>query len=266
MPKIFDAGTLKVTFRVGDYDYAWTNSELLVFSSGLSYEIPVSASTAPIGPNVNGHEYVTMCSSNADGKKILFRWATCNLGAENPWDSGNHYAWGETDVKTEYTWKTYKWCKESESKLTRYCPTNRTDIWGGSGNPDGKSDFKDYNYADDAARKALGGKWRVPTTEDWSELIDYCSIKWERVNGMGGIRITGKNENSIFLPASGCMTEVGLLGSSSNGHSGNGYYWRSSLNPENPQGALYIRITPMDELIMDMTFRNHGHNIRPVTD
>lgn len=193
-------------------------------------------------------------------------WSSYNLGANAPEAPGDYFAWGETDVKTEYTWKTYKWCKESESKLTRYCPTNRTDIWGGSGNPDGKSDFKDYNYADDAARKALGGKWRVPTTEDWSELIDYCSIKWERVNGMGGIRITGKNENSIFLPASGCMTEVGLLGSSSNGHSGNGYYWRSSLNPENPQGALYIRITPMDELIMDMTFRNHGHNIRPVTD
>ena len=62
---------------------------------------------------LDGHDWVDL--GLPSGK----RWATCNLGAENPWDSGNHYAWGETDVKTEYTWKTYKWCKESESKLTR---------------------------------------------------------------------------------------------------------------------------------------------------
>ena len=194
-------------------------------------------------------------------------WASYNLGADAPEAPGDYFAWGETAVKAEYDWSTYKWCNIYQDKLTRYCPMDRTDNWGGSGDPDGKSDFMDYNYADDAARKALGGKWRVPATDDWQELKDNCSKKWQNVNGMGGIRFTATNGNSIFFPAAGCMIAlVGLIGRSSNGNNGNGYYWCSSINPENPQGAMAVRFTPLNEALTESAYRDHGHNIRAVTD
>ena len=40
---------------------------------------------------INGHEYVDL--------GLSVKWATCNVGAENPWDYGDYFAWGETEVK-----------------------------------------------------------------------------------------------------------------------------------------------------------------------
>ena len=44
---------------------------------------------------INGHEYADL--------GLSVKWATCNMGAENPWDYGDYFAWGETEVKEEYT-------------------------------------------------------------------------------------------------------------------------------------------------------------------
>ena len=33
-------------------------------------------------------------------------WATCNIGANYPWEYGNYYAWGETKTKAVYDWST----------------------------------------------------------------------------------------------------------------------------------------------------------------
>lgn len=30
------------------------------------------------------------------------RWASCNLGASQPWEYGGYYAWGETEEKDVY--------------------------------------------------------------------------------------------------------------------------------------------------------------------
>ena len=34
-------------------------------------------------------------------------WAKCNIGASQPEDYGNYYAWGEIQTKSEYSWYTY---------------------------------------------------------------------------------------------------------------------------------------------------------------
>ena len=44
------------------------------------------------------HPYVNM------GDGLL--WATCNVGADNPWDTGGYFAWGETYTKDTYNWST----------------------------------------------------------------------------------------------------------------------------------------------------------------
>lgn len=51
----------------------------------------------------DGHEWVDL------GLPSGTLWATCNVGATNPEDYGDYYAWGETEVKNEYKWNTYKY-------------------------------------------------------------------------------------------------------------------------------------------------------------
>ncbi len=46
---------------------------------------------------INGHEWVDL------GLPSGLKWATCNVGATNPWDYGDYYAWGETTTKSTYT-------------------------------------------------------------------------------------------------------------------------------------------------------------------
>ena len=79
-----------------------------------------------------GHEYVNL------GLSVM--WATCNIGASTPQEYGDYFAWGETvphyesgyaqeepqthwksDMSGGYWWSTYKWSKETNSTLTKYC-------------------------------------------------------------------------------------------------------------------------------------------------
>ena len=93
-------------------------------------------------------------------------WAECNLGAENAWDYGNYYAWGETTPKSGYTWNSYVfWINGSLSdvKLRKYVTANAY------GNIDG---LVQLDSDDDVARKSLGKGWRMPTDVELAELRD----------------------------------------------------------------------------------------------
>ena len=61
--------------------------------------------------------------------------------------------------------------------------------------------------------------------DDWEELIDNCSYKWNKKKK--GFDITGANGNFIFLPAAGYRSgdSVYYVGSSGN-------YWSSSVYTE----------------------------------
>ena len=52
---------------------------------------------------------------------LSVKWAICNIGAENPEDFGDYFAWGETSPKSEYTEEN--------------CSTYRVIIEDFSGNP-----------------------------------------------------------------------------------------------------------------------------------
>ena len=41
-------------------------------------------------------------------------WSCCNLGADVPWETGDFYAWGETEPKEQYTWENYLHCNGSQ--------------------------------------------------------------------------------------------------------------------------------------------------------
>lgn len=67
-------------------------------------------------------------------------------------------------------------------------------------------DPADYGFLmdfDSAQQFPLPEGWKVPSKEDFKELCDHCTHEWVDKDGLRGMRFTGKNGNSIFLPAAG---------------------------------------------------------------
>lgn len=215
--------------------------------------------------------------TRGDGSTYELYWAKSNLCESglctNPEDYGDYYAWGETapyyssqdpltwkDGKTGYNWASYKWCHGDYNKLTRYCPSGEADYWNGEGDPDNKTEFSDYDYADDAARAKLGGKWRMPTDAEWTALRTQCTWTWRTQNGINGRLVTAPNGNSIFLPAAGdrSNTYLGNAGS-------NGLYWSSSLDTGHPYRAWNVLFNS-DSVYRDGNLSCYGFSVRPVSE
>ena len=108
----------------------------------------------------DGHDYVDL------GLTSGTKWATANVGAKTPQDYGNYYAWGEVTTKSTYAWSTYKY--DDYNKLTKYCSKSS---YGKDGFTDTKTTL---DLSDDAAYVNWGGKWRMPTDEQQTELRNEC--------------------------------------------------------------------------------------------
>lgn len=119
-----------------------------------------------------GHEWVDL------GLPSGTKWATCNVGASNPQEYGNYYAWGEVATKSTYSWSTYKY--GSNDGVTKYNIESRH---GKNGFADGKTTL---DLSDDAAHFNWGGKWRMPTQAQLEELCALCYWVWtESYDGSG---------------------------------------------------------------------------------
>ena len=98
-----------------------------------------------------------------DGKNYDVLWATCNLGAMEPIETGNHYAWGEIDKK-----------ESSLYSPSGYIGTASDDIRG---------------TEHDAVKSYLGGGywiWCIPTQQMWLDIINNCDWKWKTVKKTEG--------------------------------------------------------------------------------
>ena len=152
-------------------------------------------------------------------------WATRNVGANNPEDCGDYFAWGETAPKELYDWKSYRYgnCIDNWFAITKYC-TNSD--WGLNGFVDSLTVLEP---ADDAATVNWGDDWRMPTKEEWEELYQNTSYTWTTQNGVDGRLLTGPNGNTIFLPATGFRLDGELI------CLGLGIYWSSTLHSHFPE-------------------------------
>ena len=182
------------------------------------------------------------------------KWATCNLGATKPEESGNYYSWGETSPKTTYDWSTYKYCNGSSTSMTKYCTSSNY------GTVDNKTTLE---LTDDVAYVNWGGKWRMPTKEEQDELRNSsnCTWTWTTINGVNGYKVTSKkNGNSIFLPAAGYryydfLSNAGYYG----------YYWSRSLNTNGSYYAYYLNFYS-SYVDWDYGSRSIGQSVRAVCE
>jgi hypothetical protein len=179
---------------------------------------------------------------------LSVKWASCNLGAESPEESGGYYAWGETKEKEEYSWATYRYFESDGNEFI-----NEEEMVFIGNNISGT--------AYDAAHVNLGNGWRMPTQKEVQELIEKCTVEIIRHNDVEGRMITGPNGNSIFLP----ITAVYKVNSFHKDRCGE--YWTGTYNAEAKTQAYALTFNQYSSNINDGSLlRYKGGCIRPVIE
>jgi uncharacterized protein (TIGR02145 family) len=195
---------------------------------------------------------------------LSVKWATLNLGASSPEKSGYYYSWGETEEKTvDYNWYQYQFRISGDTPSTlKFSKYNTKESYGFI---DNRTVLETGPDGDDVASMKLGANWRIPTDAEWTELRENCSWTWTTQNGVKGRRITGKNGNSIFLPAAGAM-QYSLGGTNLIDKDLTGYFWSSSLNPQTPYEAYYTWFRYKNMIYRSSKRRCDGLSVRPVSE
>ena len=186
----------------------------------------------------NWHRYVDL------GLPSGLLWATCNVGAKEPWENGLYFSWGNVDGHAKDSV-----CGFSETEYASTPGASLTD-----------SIPVDAGY--NAARANFGGSWRMPTTDEFAELCKkrYTTNEWVTQNGVNGRRITSKiNGNSVFFPASGYCD-----GTSLDDEGASGYCWTSSFYS---QTCAYLSSFDCDYIYpQNYCNRKYGFPVRAVLD
>ena len=181
-------------------------------------------------------------------------WATCNVGANNPEEFGDYFAWGETVAKDFYDWKSYRYggIVNDRFAMTKYCS-------------DPNSGFDGYvdtltvlEPVDDVATVSWGTNWRVPTREEYEELYQKTAWIWTDVNGVEGRLLTGPNGNSVFFPATGFYLDGEVI------CPGLGIYWSSSLHTGFPERGWSLHFNFENCHVCGTYERNRGQVVRAV--
>ena len=168
---------------------------------------------------------------------LSVNWAGWNVGASSPEGYGSFFAWGETSPKSgEYVESTYRY-------------------HDGSSYINIGSNIRGTQY--DAARANWGGSWRMPTKAECEELVNRCTWKWTTYNGVDGMKVTGPNGNSIFLPAAGRRRyTLNLRGSY-------GDYWSGSFLESDSSRAWDLYFSSSGTGVGN-NYRESGRSVRPV--
>ena len=192
--------------------------------------------------NISKHEYVDL------GLPSGTLWATENIKDAN----GNYlyFAWGETQGYTSgqvgtnknFSWEDYEF--GTYNNLSKYNST------------DGKTVLEPE---DDAATANWDSNWKMPTKEQFIELIDYTNKTWEQVDGVEGILFTSvANGNTLFFPA------FGYAGNGEVYEDGKyGYYWSVFLGEDIVSNALALDLDSND-CSLHHEGRSYGYSVRPV--
>lgn len=170
---------------------------------------------------------------------LSVKWACRNMGAETEVDNGSYYAWGEIIPSDTFSVSTYEHYDSAYVYLGK-------DISG--------TKF-------DAARMTWGGLWRMPTMDEWNELVDSCTWKWRWDFTSFGYEVKGKNGNKIFLPAAGGYIKSEKPDVAYNVKA-NGYYWTSTYFYVGRASSVYFNTNKPDAKSSQDVYR--GLSIRPV--
>ena len=220
---------------------------------GGGKSIDVAFEDVKIMQLANGHEYVDL------GLPSGTMWATCNVGADKPEDSGLLFQFGRVDG--------YRYNDNNNQFRTN--AQNKQDT-GNEYIPKTASG-KTYNVgetlqpADDAANVNMGGAWKMPTKDEFEELLNNTTHKVKTINGIKGMLFTstkpGYEGKHIFIPFmqgywyNGSFTAAG---SEAN-------VWSSQVLPSDVNYAYLLYCDSSgDAYIDDIYFRSLTFSVRGV--
>ena len=190
-------------------------------------------------------------------------WATTNIGAEEPWDYGLYFWWGDTvgyrrenDAWVASDGSSTNFSFEEGNSLThgKSTSTLQNDGWITSNNV--------LVPGHDAAHVHWGGSWRLPTKQELSNLKSKCDWTWT-TNGVLGCNVCGRGDfasASIFLPTTGIGWDTSLKSTNVTG-----YFWSSIPNSSNKRFAWDLFISSAGYIFIDEDgYRWAGQAVRPV--
>lgn len=191
-------------------------------------------------------------------------WCTRNIGAFKSEENGYYFMWGDTKAYDKnrfpidggtaisFDWFNYPLCNGSNDTLTKY-----NDI-------DGKEILDEE---DDAAHVHMGGNWRMPTSEEFQELLNACDVTWtsDSDHNIYGWLFILKSDPSktLFFPQSGYYYDT-ILTTGNRGGPVSIYWAKSTYDIIDSDGyASALNLQNTSGFISSYT-RMYGCNIRAV--
>lgn len=201
--------------------------------------------TFPVSGEVDGYEYVDL------GLPSGLLWATKNIGAESCSEYGDYYAWGETTTAPSNNYSEEN-CKTYNVSLSQLKESNILDM-------------QSHLTADyDAASQNWSENWRMPTSQEYQELVRYCNWLWTVVDGKVGYKVMSYqsgNDNWIFLPATGYVNDRGEVYKDTQGR-----YWTSVADGSKDIYSYYLSVSSDENRVYYNGTRYLGCSVRPVTN
>ena len=178
------ANSTKRTMRITSPDCNYTteceSNMFVVGKSGwMNLPTPVSHNGWKqewLEGTLGGHDYVDL------GLPSGLKWAKTNVGGTVETDAGDTFYWGA-----------------SSASSSNYS-SSTTSISG--------------NASYDAARAIWGETWRMPTKEEFLELINNCTISYNISGNYNGTVLTGPNGKKIYIRGNRYWTATPLSSSS----------------------------------------------------
>lgn len=186
---------------------------------------------------------------DADGNELYFAWGETSGYTEEQVGTDKYFIWedytDESDVThhSDYKFGPVDWDDETNYGMTKY-------------NSEGPTELEPE---DDAATQLWGSDWRMPTKEQFDELLENTTSAWTQVDGANGTLFTSTaNTNTLFFPA------VGSAGYGKvSGVRGFGVYWSVSLRDEYVDSAYNFYFGDGQHEVYGGS-RNYGYSVRPV--
>lgn len=205
----------------------WVSSDesIATISSGGVVTALKAGATMIYASSTDGTNYQTSCkvavrnlSDHHDyidlGLPSGTLWATTNIGASSPEEQGYNYAWGELYPSGNF------WSFDSKNYTIKKYNTS--------------DNLTELEPEDDVATVMWGNNWKLPTKDDFQELIDNCVVTYDYTSAATAtelgtkdyvtLKITAQNGNYILLPQSAILASndnIDII------------YWTSSINPKN---------------------------------
>ncbi len=140
------------------------------------------------------------------------KWAPCNVGAFSSEEVGDFFAFGETETKNVFSRDNYSFnIKEyllhfREKRKAQEEISSDTDefLLYIRGKRTSQEEIYHIGSTSNDVATIKYGTWKIPSADQFKELLKYCSFEYDRLGAWGTSK---RNGNKIYFPAYGYRIE-----------------------------------------------------------